>query len=63
MPTLITAAGICVFRVAWMFGVVPGWHEIRAICVSYPISWVLTSAAFLIYYPFARRRLGLGRQQ
>ena len=58
VPTLITAAGICVFRVTWMFGVVPAWHEIRAITISYPISWALTSAAFILYYPSARRRLG-----
>ena len=58
VPTMITALGICAFRVVWMFGVVPAWHEIHAITLSYPISWVLTAAAFLIYYPFARRRLG-----
>ena len=55
---LLTAAGICVFRVIWMFGVVPRFPEMRTITLSYPISWTLTTLAFLIYYPRARRRLG-----
>ena len=53
--------GICIFRVIWMFSVVPGWHEIRAITLSYPISWLMTSTAFMLYYPRARRRLGFGK--
>lgn len=50
IPTLITAAGICVFRVLWMFTVVPQWHEILAIVISYPISWILTGGAFIWYF-------------
>jgi len=61
VPTMITAFGICVYRVIWMFTVVPAWHVLRAITLSYPISWVMTGLAFLVYYPFARRKLGFGR--
>ena len=50
VPTLITAAGICVFRVLWMFTVVPQWHEILGVMISYPISWILTGGAFIWYY-------------
>ena len=57
VPTIITAVGICVLRVVWMFTVVPAWHEIFAITVSYPISWILTAGAFIIYYNHAKRRL------
>jgi len=57
VPTIITAMGICVFRTIWMFTVVPVWHEILAITISYPISWVLTSAAFIVYYNKAKKRL------
>ena len=49
-PTIITACGICLFRVVWMLAVVPGWHTIPAITVSYPISWLLTSAAFIVFW-------------
>ena len=57
IPTIITALGICVFRVGWMFTVVPGWHEIFAITVSYPISWILTASAFIIYYNRVKKQL------
>lgn len=57
VPTLITAMGICVFRTIWMFTVVPVWHEILAITISYPISWILTSGAFILYYNMAKKQL------
>lgn len=56
-PTIITAMGICVFRTIWMFTVVPMWHEILAITISYPISWILTSTAFIFYYNHVKRQL------
>ena len=58
IPTLLTALGICVFRSAWMFLVIPHWHEIEGITISYPISWVITGIAFILYYLYRRRKLG-----
>lgn len=57
VPTIISAVGVCVFRAIWMFTVVPRWHEILAIMLSYPISWIITSAAFIIYYLKKRKKL------
>lgn len=57
IPTIITALGICVLRVIWMFTVVPVWHEILAITISYPISWILTGTAFIIYYNKVKKKL------
>ncbi len=56
-PTIITAMGICVFRTIWMFTAVPLWHEILTIMISYPISWIMTSTAFIIYYKKTKKRL------
>lgn len=50
LPTIITAAGVCLLRVLWVFTVVPAWQSIGAVCVSYPVSWVVTGLAFVIYY-------------
>lgn len=50
IPTIITALGICFLRVAWVFTVVRAWHDIQAVCISYPLSWVITGLAFVIYY-------------
>lgn len=56
IPTIITALGVCLTRVLWVIFVVPVWHDIQAVCISYPISWALTSAAFFIYYLYTRKR-------
>ena len=50
IPTLITAAGVCLIRVVWVFTVVPAWRDIRSVAISYPISWCITSLAFTVYY-------------
>jgi len=49
-PTVMTAVGICGFRVAWLFTVLPFFHVRELLFVSYPLSWIITSAMFLAYY-------------
>lgn len=49
-PFFITCAGICVFRVAFVYVGLNFMYDIRIINYSYPISWGITSIAFLIYY-------------
>lgn len=48
IPMLITASGIGAFRILWIV-FYPG-KTIFDTLVCYPISWVLTSVLFLIYY-------------
>ena len=50
IPTIITLCGVCLLRVVWLVTLVPVRHEITTVLVSYPISWVLTSILFVIYY-------------
>ena len=50
IPMLIILCGVCVFRILWMGFVVPHWHTVRGISVCYPISWIITSIVFFIYY-------------
>lgn len=50
MPMLITCAGICVFRVLWIGLVFPHWRTLATVINSYPISWVLTSLFFIVYF-------------
>lgn len=57
LPTIITATGICVFRVVWVYTVVPMYNSMLTVSLSYPISWVFTSIAFIIYYIASRRKL------
>ena len=51
--TVIMAVCICGYRLLWMWFAVPRWHEIAVVVWSYPISWILTSVLFLIYYFFS----------
>lgn len=50
MPTVITVVCVCVFRVLWVLIAVSRLHTIEMLCLAYPLSWVLASAAFSIAY-------------
>ena len=49
-PMLLTCVGICVLRVVWILVVVPLRPEISTVAFSYPLTWSVTSAFFIIYY-------------
>ena len=50
VPTIMMAVGICVFRLCWVWFVLPLHRTILILCWSYPISWVITSFSFILYY-------------
>lgn len=50
MPTLMTLTGVCLMRVFWVTVVVPRVHQLPVLMLSYPITWVITSAMFAVYY-------------
>lgn len=50
IPMLVTGGGVCLFRVLWIFFVLPFWHNLVFLFASYPISWALTSLLFIVYY-------------
>lgn len=50
IPMIMTCVGICGFRLIWLFTVVPQNPSIQMIILSYPISWVITSIIFTVYY-------------
>ena len=49
-PMILNLATICITRVLWMLVLLPRWHTVEFLCYSYPASWFLGAAAFLIYY-------------
>ena len=49
-PMVITLCGICVLRVVWIYEVFPIIHKFETIEASYPITWIITSFLFLMYY-------------
>ena len=49
-PTLITFAGVCVLRIAWVALVFPAFPTIRALLFCFPVSWTVTSVAYALYF-------------
>lgn len=52
MPVISSLTGACLFRIIWLFTVflIPQFHQPVTIFISYPISWILTFVANLIFY-------------
>ncbi len=47
---VITALNICVLRIIWMIVVLPIKNDIKALSWCYPISWIISSLCFIVYY-------------
>ncbi len=56
VPMLITCGGICGLRVLWLLVAVPRWSHMKTVMLSYPITWVVTSVLFLIYYSWYTKK-------
>lgn len=52
IPMVICLIGICALRVSWLMFVVPTRKNIYTIMFSYPLTWVVTTTLFIIYYLF-----------
>ena len=50
VPTLFTLFGVCLLRVVWLCGFAPQFGSLRVVLLCYPITWVLTSILFMVYY-------------
>ena len=51
-PMLIVLTGSCLLRIVWQLAVVPLDHTLHMAMLSYPITWITTGVAFIIYYRF-----------
>ncbi len=56
IPMVMTGAGICLLRILWLVGVVPFRREITTVLASYPVTWVVTSILFILYYKYGKWR-------
>ncbi len=52
MPMMLCGGGVCVLRVLWILVAVPLQRDIYTIMFSYPLTWVVTTILFLIYYRY-----------
>ncbi len=46
--TVITLLGACAFRVIWIFTVFQAIPTLDVIYISYPISWIITAAVYIV---------------
>lgn len=61
IPTVITICGVCVLRIIWVMTAVPLRHEVSTIMVGYPVTWLLSGIAFIVYYACRMRGFGKNR--
>lgn len=50
IPVIIVGVGIALFRVIWILTVFSWFGTLFSLCLSYIVSWTITSIALLIYY-------------
>lgn len=55
VPMLLCCGGVCVLRVMWVLIAVPLQRDIYTIMFSYPLTWVVTTVLFFVYYCFFSR--------
>ena len=59
LPMVVSLAGACLLRLVWLSTVfqIPAYHCIQTVYVSYPITWIITSAAHLVCFLAVMRRV------
>ena len=49
-PVVIIGLGICLLRVVWIVTLFRAVHILFVLCLSYPVSWVVTSIVLYFYF-------------
>ena len=53
-PMMITIFSTCILRIGWVEVMLPHYHYIETIMISYPVSWFAAALMFMIYYKRGR---------
>ena len=56
-PMLVTIFGACGLRILWLLTVFEHWHTTASLFISYPISWLVTLAAQMVFFTAAQKKL------
>ncbi len=56
-PTIVSLLGVCGIRIGWIYTIflIPEYHNLTSLVISYPISWFLTSIIHLILLVNAKK--------
>lgn len=58
MPMVVSIVGVCVLRLIWLATVfqIPEFHKIETVYLSYPVTWILTSLVYIVFFVWIRIR-------
>lgn len=58
MPMIVSIVGVCVLRLIWLATVfqIPEFHKIETVYLSYPVTWILTSLVYIVFFVWVRIR-------
>lgn len=57
LPTIVSLTGACGLRILWIVTIFAWHHSLFILYLSYPVSWFVTTAAHLVCYWYAKRKL------
>lgn len=59
LPMIVSLIGACGLRLVWLATIfqIPDFHTVQTIYISYPISWIITLAAHIICFIWARKHM------
>ncbi|MDR0723348.1 MAG: MATE family efflux transporter [Treponema sp.] len=49
-PMALTFLGTCACRILWILFAAPLWPTLKMVILSFPVSWFITSASFIVFY-------------
>lgn len=58
MPMIVSIVSVCVLRLIWLATVfqIPEFHKIETVYLSYPVTWILTSLVYIVFFVWIRIR-------
>ena len=59
IPTIITTGCVLGLRIPWVTWIVPAYHEVLTVILSYPMAWILALSMIIPYY--LHRKIQMGR--
>lgn len=59
IPMIISLLGICVLRIVWLQVAVPVYNDMKTVMFCYPLTWMVTSVLFIVYYFIRKKKKGL----
>lgn len=59
MPMIVSLLGACVLRIIWILTVcqLPAFHHVEFVYASYPVTWLITTAAHIICYAVITKKI------